>query len=204
MNKRLVIAGAGGHAKVVVCIAKLNGYTDFVFLCDDESIKSCMGYPVVGKTNDFSSYKDWDFIVAIGNCEARQRIQENFLKEGVNVVSIIHPSAIIAEGVKIGIGTVIAAGAILGPDCEIGEGCIINTAATVDHDNFIADFAHVSVGVHLGGTVNVGRYTWVGIGSIVSNNKDICENCIIGAGAVVTKNISESGTYLGIPARKVE
>ena len=48
----------------------------------------------------------------------------------------------------------------------------------------------------------MGEKTWIGIGSVVSNNIDICSDCMIGAGAVVVKNIDESGTYIGVPARK--
>ncbi|MBO5019845.1 MAG: acetyltransferase [Clostridia bacterium] len=204
MNKKIVIVGAGGHAKVVADVAKLNGYTDIVFLCDDPDVKSFVGYPVVGQSDRFSGYEEWDFIIAIGDFVDRERIYRNFEKNGLKIVTLVHPSAIIAENVKIGKGTVVMAGAIINPGSVIGNGCIINTAATVDHDNIVSDFAHISVGAHLGGTVKVGRCTWVGIGAVVSNNKSICENIIIGAGAVVTKDLCESGTYLGIPARKVD
>lgn len=68
----------------------------------------------------------------------------------------------------------------------------------------IEDYAHVSVGAHLAGTVHVGKGTWIGVGAIVSNNVNICGNCMIGAGAVVVKDITISGTYVGIPAKKVE
>ena len=35
----------------------------------------------------------------------------------------------------------------------------------------------------------------------VINNIDICSDCMIGAGAVVVKNIDKSGTYVGVPAK---
>ena len=60
---------------------------------------------------------------------------------------------------------------------------------------------HVSVGSHVAGTVQVGDRTWIGIGSAVSNNLSICNDCMIGAGAVVVKDIDEPGTYIGVPAR---
>ena len=60
------------------------------------------------------------------------------------------------------------------------------------------------MGAKLAGTVHVGKATWIGIGASVSNNLSICENCMIGAGAVVVKDITESGTYIGVPAKKKE
>ena len=49
----------------------------------------------------------------------------------------------------------------------------------------------------------VSENTWIGAGATVSNNVNICADCMIGAGAVVIKNIEEPGTYVGVPARKI-
>ncbi|MBQ3773881.1 MAG: acetyltransferase, partial [Pseudobutyrivibrio sp.] len=76
--------------------------------------------------------------------------------------------------------------------------------ASVDHDNMIGDYAHISVGAHTAGTVAIGDNTWLGIGAVVSNNLSICANCMIGAGAVVVKNIIKEGTYVGVPAKKID
>ena len=73
----------------------------------------------------------------------------------------------------------------------------------MDHDCEVGDYVHISVGSHLCGTVSVGSGTWIGAGATVSNNVSICPNCMIGAGAVVIKEIKESGTYVGVPAKRV-
>ena len=96
------------------------------------------------------------------------------------------------------------ANAVINPAANIGKHCIINTSAVVEHDNRISDFVHVSVGAKLGGTVSIGEHTWVGIGANVSNNVSICDHCMIGAGTVVIHDIKESGTYVGVPARKIK
>ena len=201
--KKLIIIGASGHGKVVADIAKKNGYNDILFLDDDENVTVCGGYKVVGKACDFENY-DCDMIVAIGNANVRRRIQEGLENCGKNVVSLIHPDAVIGDNVSIGKGTVVMPGVVINTDTVIGKGCIINTCASVDHDNLIGDCVHVSVGVHLAGTVSVGDNTWIGIGAVVSNNINITENCKIGAGAVVVSDIKESGTYVGIPAKRIK
>lgn len=61
----------------------------------------------------------------------------------------------------------------------------------------------MSVGAKLAGNVHVGNNTWIGIGVSVSNNLCICENCMIGAGAVVVHSIDEQGIYVGVPSRKI-
>ena len=193
---RLIIIGASGHGKVIADIALRNGYTDIVFLDDNENIKECAGFPVIGVTSE-APFLDGDKIVAIGNEETREKIQSE-----IETVTLIHPNAVIGRRVKVGEGSVIMAGAVINSDAVIGKGCIINTSSSVDHDCVIGDYAHIAVGAHLSGTVHIGKGTWIGAGAIISNNIDICSNCIVGAGAVVIHSIDSPGTYIGVPARK--
>ena len=195
--KKLIIIGASGHGKVVANIAVLNGYRDIVFLDDDENVKKCAGWPVVGKSTEAPN---GEIFVAVGNTETRKRLMERY-KERVQPV-LIHPSAIVSESVEIGDGSVVMAGAVINPSTKIGKGVIVNTSSSIDHDCFVGDYCHVSVGAHMCGTVTVGDGSWVGAGATVINNCNICGGCTIGAGTVVIKSIDEPGTYVGVPARK--
>ena len=203
MGKQLVIIGASGHGKVIADIGEKNGYTEIIFLDDNEAVKTCGKYSVVGASDDAIKYPCGDYIVGIGKAEIRKRIQEKLIANGLHVVTLIHPNAVVASDVSLGVGTVVMAGAVINPGTTVGNGCIINTGATVDHDNTISDYVHVSVGSHLAGTVSIGECTWVGAGAIVNNDVSICENCMVGAGAVVINNITEPDTYIGVPARKI-
>src|SRR5699024_378697 len=110
---------------------------------------------------------------------------KDLMEAGFSITTLIHPSAIIATEVEIGIGTVIMAGVVVNSSTRIGNGVIINTSASVDHDNVIEDFVHLSPGVRIAGTVKVGKQSWLGIGSTIINNIVISEKTIIGAGAVI-------------------
>lgn len=195
MNK-LVIIGASGHGKVVADIAVKNGYDEIVFLDDDSSIKECAGFPVVGNTSQATEI-DGDKIVAIGNAEIRKKFQSI-----IELVTLIHPNAVISRRVEIGKGTVVMAGAVINSDVKIGKGCIINTCASVDHDCKVGEFSHISVGAHVAGKCIIGDRTWIGAGATVSNNVNICQDCMIGAGTVVIKDIDNTGTFIGVPARE--
>lgn len=205
MKDKLLILGASGHGKVVADIAlRMNKWKNIAYLDDDENITSSLGIRVIGKSIDFLKYiSDYELFVAIGKNDTREKIQQQLEAAGACVPVLVHPSAIIGEQVELGSGTVLMAGVIINNSTKIGKGCIINTGVTLDHDNLIEDFVHVSPGVHTAGTVKIGKRTWLGIGSIVSNNVNITNDCIIGAGAVVNKDIIESGTYIGLPARRV-
>jgi sugar O-acyltransferase (sialic acid O-acetyltransferase NeuD family) len=205
MKDKLLIIGANGHGKVVADIAmKMNKWKSISFLDDDENIKYSMGIEVIGKSTDAYKYiKDYDIFVAIGNNATREKIQEKLEAEGANIPTLIHPNAVIGERVRFGAGTIVMAGTVINCCTEVGKGCIINTGSTIDHDNFIQDYVHLSPGVHTAGKVKIGKGTWIGIGSVVSNNLNITSGCKVGAGAVVVKDITEAGTYIGVPARRV-
>lgn len=198
--KDVIIIGAGGHARVIADIVRCCGDRCLGFL--DDAVQDA-ALPVLGKVDDYVNYPDAEFVIGIGNAAVRRKIAGELA--GVNWYTAIHPTAVVSEmDVTIGGGSVVMANAVINPGTAIGAHCIINTAAVVEHDNRIGDFAHISVGAKLAGTVSVGEDTWVGIGAVVSNNLSICGGCMIGAGTVVVRSITESGTYVGVPARRIK
>ncbi|MEC2054495.1 acetyltransferase [Peribacillus psychrosaccharolyticus] len=205
MKNKLLIIGASGHGKVVADIAlKMNKWKSVAFLDDNENIESTMGIEVIGKSSEAVKYlKNSDIFVGVGNNNIREKIQRKLEAEGASIPIIIHPTSVIGNQVELSSGIVVMAGAVINCCSKIGKGCIINTGATIDHDNIIEEFVHISPGTHLAGTVRIGKSSWLGIGSIVNNNINITSNCKIGSGTVVVKNITEAGTYIGVPARRV-
>lgn len=205
MKDKLLIIGAGGHGKVVADIAlKMNKWKCIAFLDDDENISSSMGIKVIGKTIDAIKYiPDYELFVAIGKNDTREKIQQQLESQGAMIPVLIHPSATIGEQVKLGSGTVVMARVVVNCCTTIGKGCILNTGCLIDHDIVLEDYVHISPGAHLAGNVRIGRRTWVGIGSTVINNIEIASDCIIGAGAVVIRDVTESGVFSGVPARKI-
>lgn len=200
---RLTIIGASGHGKVVADIARLNGYGEIAFLDDAPGLSEVSGHPVLGPVSAYPGRMQDDFIVAIGDAATRCRIQEELTGAGAKLITLVHPSAVVAKDAKMGAGSVVMAGAVVNPSAKIGRGCIVNTCASVDHDCAVGDFAHVSVGAHLAGGVAIGDGTWIGIGAVVNNCLSICPNCMVGAGSVVISDIDDAGTYVGVPARLV-
>ncbi|WP_336765783.1 acetyltransferase [Paenibacillus sp. USHLN196] len=205
MKSKLLIIGAGGHGKVVAEIAlKMNKWSQIAFLDNNGSGRSALKFEVIGKSDDAIRFIcEYDLFVAIGDNRIREELQEKLEKAGANIPVLIHPQSIIGDDVSIGMGTVLMAGSIINCCSKVGKGCIVNTGATIDHDNVIEDYVHLSPGTHLAGNVRIGKGTWIGIGGVVSNNVSIITRSIIGAGAVVIKDISTTGTYVGVPAREV-
>ena len=204
MSKSVVIIGASGHGKVIADIIvnsddKVLGFLDDA---DDVQGKKIIGFPVLGKIADFDKYRDCEFVIAIGKPYIRDKISNEL---PVKWYTAIHPTAVISSlDVEIGEGTVIMANAVVNPSARIGKHCIINTGAIVEHDNILEDYVHLSPNVTLAGIVKVGKSTHIGAGSCTKQVLNIASDCIIGAGSVIVKDITESGTYVGVPARKIK
>lgn len=196
MCKEVIIIGAGGHGKVIADIVFKSGDNFKGFLDDDLSKEY-----VIGKIIDCKKYQDCYFVIGIGNNKVRETIAQeyNFLK----FYSAIHPTAVIANDVNIGNGSVIMPNAVINANSKIGNHCIINTASVVEHDCVIDDFAHISPNATLCGTVRIGRETHIGAGAVIKNNITICENVTVGIAAAIVKDIDKPGIYIGVPGRKV-
>ena len=190
--KKVVILGASGHARVIADIIEACEDSVEAFLDDNTSIEG-----VSGSLSEYERYEGCEFVIGIGNPAVREKLSNL----PVEWYTAIHPTAVVSPKAIIGEGSVVMPNAVINSGAVIGKHAIINTGAVVEHDNSIEDFVHVSVGAKLGGTVQVGRATWIGIGAIVNNNIKICSDCIIGAGAVVVKDIIVKGIYIGVPAK---
>ena len=202
MSDSVILIGGGGHAKVVLDCVRSSGGQVVGFLDDGIGAgTTILGVPVLGTIKDYRNYLQHRFLIAIGNNGIRRRLAQS-LK--VDWYTAVHSSAVVSPYASIGAGTVVMPRAVVNAGARVGAHCIINTGAVVEHDNRIDDFVHISPAAALGGTVSVGVGTHVGIGVSVRNNICICANSVIGAGAVVVKDITIPGTYIGVPARRME
>lgn len=201
MNKKVIIIGASGHAKVIADIVIKNEDILLGFL-DDNITGEVIGYSILGKTLDLDKFKNNEiqFIIGIGNNITRKVIATKY---DLNYYTAIHPNAVISCNVEIQEGTTIMANAVINISSKIGKHCIINTGSIIEHDNVLEDYVHISPNATLSGTVTVGECTHIGTSASIKNNINICDNVIIGVGSVVVKNIENPGTYYGVPVRKV-
>jgi len=208
--KRVIVFGAGGHAKVVVDALEKMGIYQIVGLLDDSlELKGMVqgGYAVLGNKEDLAGMREKGIegiIVALGDNYRRKLMCEEAVRMGLRLISAIHPSAVIGSRVRIGVGTLVAAGVVINVEAEIDENVIVNTGATIDHDCRIAAYVHLSPGVHLAGRVSIGEASHLGIGAVVLPNVSVGKYCIVGAGAVVRESLPDKVVAVGNPARIIK
>jgi sugar O-acyltransferase (sialic acid O-acetyltransferase NeuD family) len=198
-KRRLIVIGAGGHAKVVVATLQAAGRTVDGILDDSPTLVqgSVLGVPVIGSTAYASKLGDCEAIIAVGDNKTRSLIAET---TKLNWTVAVHPRAVVHPDVRIGTGTVVFAGAVIQPGTGIGAHTIINTGATVDHDCTVGDFVHLAPGSHLGGGVTIGNGAFVGIGAAVLPNRHIGEWTVLGGGAVAIRDLCSLSIAVGVPA----
>jgi UDP-perosamine 4-acetyltransferase len=204
-KRRVVVVGAGGHAKVVLeTLWAMNAF-EVVGLTDPSTaVLEVLGAPVLGGDEllpGLFAQGVTSAVVAIGSNRRRQQIGQSLLALGFSLPVVVHPTALISPSATINQGAVVLARAVVGTLASIGELAIINTGAIVEHDNQIGQSAHIGPGVALAGGVQVGDRALVGIGSAVRPDISIGDDSIVGAGSAVVANVPLGVTVAGVPAR---
>jgi len=197
---KLLLWGAGAHGRVIHDLALACGYRDIAFVDDSPAAESVCGSPLL-RPDDARVRKYTHFIVAMGDNRVRARCFEAGLRRGLTAALLLHPSAVVSSSAVIGFGTMVLPLAAVGGGVSIGENCILNTACVVEHDSQVCDHVHISPGAIIGGEVTMETFAHAGMGARVLSRLRIGSGSVLGAGAVVTKDVDAAWVVAGIPAK---
>jgi UDP-N-acetylbacillosamine N-acetyltransferase len=201
--KGILILGFGGHARSVADVAIDAGYAEVVFI--DKAVRPgerLGSFPVVAALPR-NVDENWITFPAAGDNALRREQLEVIWSRGLACASIISRRAYLGYEAEVQTGTFIAHHAHVGPSASIGRGAIINIAAVIDHESRIGDFTHISVNTTVAGRCSIGNLVFIGAGATVIDRIRIVDRVIVGAGATVVNDITEPGTYVGSPARRL-
>ena len=201
MDKSICVFGGGGFAQEMIFLAETLGYRIEACLDINNIGTSIYGKPVLPE-----SYFDINkhlAVVAIASPRVRRPITERLVSIGAEFATLIHPSAIISPGVTVGEGSIICAFCFVSNGSKLGKWTQLNWATTIGHEVILGDFVTTAPGVHISGTVHIGDSVYMGTNSAIIDKLSVTNNVVIGAGAAVVKNITESGVYIGVPAKKL-
>jgi sugar O-acyltransferase (sialic acid O-acetyltransferase NeuD family) len=202
----IYILGAGSMARETFNIYKdLNRDEEIVgFIEEDcrQRERKIYGRSLMDASSIDVLPKDSVFIGAMGSPKRKRWIEE-IKQKGFVFDTVIHPSVIRGEFVKICEGSIVCPAVVLTCDVSVGQHSIINTNATISHDCIIGDFVTICPGVNIGGNVKIHDECWIGIGATIINNVAIGRASYISAGAVVTQDIADNVLAVGIPAKPV-
>jgi sugar O-acyltransferase (sialic acid O-acetyltransferase NeuD family) len=194
----LVMIGAGGHAKVVLALARALG-RDVVGVCDpvltSEGASHWRDIPVFGDDAALAAVSPQEVELANGigqvprGPHTRQRLHDFYTARGFRFPALVHPSAIVDPSVTVEVGAQIMAGAVLQADVVVGESSIVNTGAQVDHDCVIGRHVHIAPGTVLCGGVTVGDHAFLGAACTVLPLIAIGAHGLVAAGTVLARRL---------------
>ena len=197
----LCLFGAGGHGRVVAGIAKRIWPGKVIF--GDSNV--IVGTLVDGMRVEVANLRDLGkckVIVTVGANSIRRELQTRANQLGLACAYLVADTASYFTSVP-GDGSMILTSAVVNVGSSIGRGVIINTGAVVEHDCTINDFCHLAPNSVVLGGCTLDNDVLLGANSTILQGLHICSDVVIGAGAVVVQDITEPGTYAGVPARKI-
>jgi sugar O-acyltransferase (sialic acid O-acetyltransferase NeuD family) len=203
----VIVVGAGAHARSVLGALADVGCRVVGLVADGSAPDTHIGAAEVlgglAQAPDIcGQHPDARWVMAIGDNYHRLRIMREIQAAcpAALFAPLVHPSCVLAPDVVLEEGAVVMPGTVLMAGCRLGAGSLVNTRASLDHESILGEGASLAPGVVTGGRVYVGRRSFVGIGSTLAQGVRIGEDCVIGAGSLVLKDVPDNAVAYGRPA----
>lgn len=209
--KNLLIIGARGWGREVYdiakdCIAAGMCLTVKGFLDDKaDALDEYENYPpIIGPVESYQIQEDDVFICALGDVDFKKKYADIIMEKGGTFVTLVHPTALLGNNAKIGVGCVIGAYANISCDTRVGDFVTFSIRAGMGHDSSIGNYSHIGGNSSISGFVSIGEFVTMHPGCIVVPRRKIGDHTIIGTGSVVLGNVKAHTTMFGNPAKKEE
>ena len=204
--KKIILIGGGGHALSVLEMAEdfslFEGYADLhpnddmpiPYLGTDEEVMA--KYPA-------GEYQIHHTLVYAKDVNLNLRLKMIQKYAAYEKAVLVAKTAYVTPNSHIGSGTGVFHGAIVNR-AHIGGNCILNTGAVIEHNVHTGDNVFIGPNATVCGGVRIGNNVLVGAGAIIRDDITICDDVVIGMGSVVTRAITQTGVYVGCPAKLVK
>ena len=206
--KHLYIIGARGFGREVYNLflecRSIHSEIEVVGFLDDK-LSALDGYlnypPIISSVEDYQIKEDDVFICALGDPKWKKHYSEMIINKGGKFISIIHPTAYVGLNTSIGIGCILCANVRISCDVKVGNYNTFQPFTVVGHDVTIGNYNHFNTYSFMGGFVDIRNEVTLHTGAIIHPHKKVLNGSIVGAGAVVIRNVKENSTVYGNPAR---
>jgi sugar O-acyltransferase (sialic acid O-acetyltransferase NeuD family) len=205
MNAPLLLVAASGLARETLQAARVQDRYEVCGYVDDDATKwgSVLdGVEVLGGLDLVSNYPEASLVICAGHGADRESIAARLAVDELRYATIVHPSVSVPPSCQVGGGSVLLAGTVLTTCVDVRRHVVAMPNVTLTHDDVVEDFATLCAGVVIGGYVRVGRRAYVGMSAAVRERCWIGADAVVGMGAVVLRDVPESETWLGVPARR--
>jgi sugar O-acyltransferase (sialic acid O-acetyltransferase NeuD family) len=209
-KKKFAIVGAGGLGREIFSWVSQSEEFSSIFECsgflDDNDSKLLNINHKCGIVGKFQFNKEFKFkylLIGIANTDLKNKIWNQVESLNSEFIGFIHKTTLLGIDTKFEPSLITFPNVIVSCNVIIGKGVFINNGSQIGHDTIIGDFVSIMANVDIGGNCEISNKVFIGSGATILPGIKIPENTIIGAGSVVFRNIKESGTYVGNPAKKI-
>ncbi len=207
--KNLIIVGAGGCGREVLQWAmdvnkvseawRIKGFLDDSPEALDGKNCKC---GILGSAKDYQIQEDDVFVCAIGSSEKRRKTEDELRRRGARFITLIHPTAIVADNAEIGEGSILYPYSVISANAKIGISNIINMHSVIGHDSVLGDYCTISPHCDVTGRCTIGDNVFMGVGAKIIPSTKVGNDAFICAGSVVMTKIRDGARVMGCPARK--
>ena len=200
---RVVVVGGSDQGRQTIDVLEAAGVHAVVAVLDPGRSAGTVvaGHPVV-EPDDLDRLGVDGFVVAVGDNSVRASAVARVRSErpDLELVSAVHPAAVVARDAGVGPGATLMAGAVISNGCTVGEGVLMGTNSSIDHDGTLGEYVSLAPGATTGGNVRIGAYSAIGLGANVIHEVTVGAHTVVGAGAVVLRDLPDRVVAFGVPA----
>lgn len=207
--KKILIFGTGAQAKYALETFSFDPEIEIAALVDingnQGNVKTLYGYPLISDMSQVDGFGPVEgALVCCANPRQKEEIQNRLERQQFTLVNAIHPNATIAKTAQIGKGIIINPGAVIQPFAEVGNGVMIHANVIIEHDNKIMDYVNLGPGASLAGWVTAKQCATLYTGAVVIPKITIGKNAIVGAGAVIIRDVPDNAVVVGVPGKVIK
>jgi sugar O-acyltransferase (sialic acid O-acetyltransferase NeuD family) len=207
---KAILIGAGGHAGVLLAMLAARSYPVEGLVTPERALHGTQrgGFPILGDDEAVLRYAPQSVVLvnavgSVGNLQARRRAYERLKARGYGFLTLVHPTAVVEPGARLGEGVQVCARALVQAGASVGDDGLLNSGSIVEHDCRVGAHVHVATGAILCGGVEVADDVHVGAGAVVIQGIRIGAGATVAAGAVVIRGVAPGVTVAGVPAKEV-
>lgn len=190
---RVLLIGAGGHAKAVVEAIRGRGGSVEAYVDPrpaawlearrieaDDAVEPGPTRPPKRGGGQVA------VVIGLGGVTAqalvtRLALFDSYLARGFPAPPVVHAAAHVSAEAELGPGAVVLAGAVVQPGVRVERGAIINTGAIVEHDSAIGPGSHIAPGAVVLGGCRIGACSVIGAGAVILPGARIKDRALVPA-----------------------